>query len=77
MSMYRRHLVIVPSKLYVRGVVLRDPLMETTVHAFPGGIKDCARWCRQNGWPASLDKSGRFSANEIREHEAAIPELKD
>lgn len=58
--MFRRHLVIVKSKLYVGGVILLDPLLEKSVHSF-GSHDACARWCRQNGWSADWDSSGTFS----------------
>jgi hypothetical protein len=76
MSMFRRHLVIVKSHCRRSGVVLRDPLTEKTVNTFTS-LEKCKSWCRQNGWPASMDKSGAFSSNELREHEAMIPDEKD
>jgi len=55
--MYRRHLKIIRSHLYVSGVVLVDPIYADG-HEFPGltvntfrSRAECLRWCRKNGWP--------------------------
>lgn len=48
--MPRRELIIEKSKLYVKGVVIRDPLTLGIVHSFASAAA-AVRWARQNKWP--------------------------
>lgn len=52
--MFRHHLIIKKSHLYVKGVILFDALEQRTVHTF-ANVKLAIRWCRLNGWQWSFD----------------------
>lgn len=63
MTTRERFFWIKPSALYVGGVVLKDPLTEGTVNAFPSR-KAALRWLKRNG----------AYADELKRHEVQLTE---